>query len=176
MHACVRPLRYRTMRLGLMWKPTDGIQNYLLSFYTHSADNGTSDVIEQINNQTFIGPFNIGCLAIDAAAIRAGLGNTHCGQTIIAASFVDKQYSSSTTVPSADPGAWLGAHGLLNASFDWTSIYGSAFDLELFGSNLTDRTYRISNSNVWNVLYFQSSIYGEPRMYGLQLAYHWDTN
>jgi iron complex outermembrane receptor protein len=88
-------------------------------------------------------------------------------------SFTDKQYSSATSIPSEEPGAWLGAYGILNASFNWTSIYGSAFDLQLFGANLTDREYRITNSNVWNVFFFQSSIYGEPRTFGAQVGYHW---
>jgi iron complex outermembrane receptor protein len=88
-------------------------------------------------------------------------------------SFVDRQYSSSITIPQAEPGAWLGAYGLLNSTLEWNGIYGSAFDLQLFGTNLTDRTYRIYNSGTWNFLYFQSSVYGEPRMYGLQLSYHW---
>jgi iron complex outermembrane receptor protein len=88
-------------------------------------------------------------------------------------SFTDKQYSSATSIPSEEPGAWLGAYGILNASFNWTGIYGSAFDLQLFGANLTDREYRITNSNVWNVFFFQSSIYGEPRTFGAQVGYHW---
>jgi iron complex outermembrane receptor protein len=88
-------------------------------------------------------------------------------------SYTDKQYTSNITVPDAEPGAWLGGYGLLNASVDWTGIFGSNFDLQLFGTNLTDRTYRISNSNVWNFLYFQSSIYGEPRVFGAQLGYRW---
>jgi iron complex outermembrane receptor protein len=89
-------------------------------------------------------------------------------------SFTDRQYSSQVDVPVNDPGAWVGSHGLLNASFDWRSIYGSNFDLHLFGTNLTDLTYRIANSNVWDLFFFQSSIYGEPRMFGAQLTYHWD--
>ncbi len=88
-------------------------------------------------------------------------------------SFIDRQYTSPITVPDAEPGAWLGAYGLLNASLNWSSIYRSAFDLQMFGANLTDRTYRISNSDVWNFLYFQSSIYGEPRTFGLSLSYRW---
>jgi iron complex outermembrane receptor protein len=88
-------------------------------------------------------------------------------------SFTDKQYTSATSIPSEEPGAWLGAYGILNASFNWTGIYGSAFDLQLFGANLTDREYRITNSNVWNVFFFQSSIYGEPRTFGAQVGYHW---
>jgi iron complex outermembrane receptor protein len=90
-------------------------------------------------------------------------------------SFVDRQYSSATSIPSEEPGAWLGSHGLLSANIGWSNIYGSAFDLQLFGSNLTDRLYRITNSNQWTFLFFQSSVYGEPRMVGLSLGYHWGT-
>ncbi len=89
-------------------------------------------------------------------------------------SFTDRQYSSATSQPKDEPGAWLGAYGILNAGFGWSGIYGSAFDLQLFGANLTDRTYRLSNSNEWNVFFFQSSIYGEPRTFGMSLGYHWD--
>ncbi len=88
-------------------------------------------------------------------------------------SFVDKQYANGVDMPSQSPGAWLGAYGLLNASLGWTKIYGSNFDLQLFGSNLTDRTYRISNSNVWTLFFYQASIYVEPRMVGASLAYRW---
>jgi iron complex outermembrane receptor protein len=89
-------------------------------------------------------------------------------------SFTDRQYSSATSIPSEEPGAWLGAYGLLNASVTWSNVYRSAFDLQLFGTNLTDRLYRMTNSNQWNVFFFQSSVYGEPRVFGISLNYHWD--
>jgi iron complex outermembrane receptor protein len=88
-------------------------------------------------------------------------------------SYTDRAYSSAITVPEAEPGAWLDNYGLLNASLSWNSIYGSGFDVQLYGTNLTDRTYRITNSDVWTSLMVRSSAYGEPRIYGLQLAYHW---
>jgi len=90
-------------------------------------------------------------------------------------SWTDRQYASSYTLPAAEPGAWLGAFGLLNASLDWSWALGtqSTLGLHFFGTNLTNRLYRISNSNIWNVAYFQSSIYGEPRIFGVQLAYGW---
>jgi iron complex outermembrane receptor protein len=88
-------------------------------------------------------------------------------------SFIDSQYADGVDLPSQSPGSWLGAYGLLNASLGWTKIYGSNFDLQLFGSNLTDRNYRISNSNVWTLFFYQSSIYGEPRTFGGSVAYHW---
>jgi iron complex outermembrane receptor protein len=88
-------------------------------------------------------------------------------------SFIDRQYADSVNLPDQSPGAWLGAYGLLNATVGWNRIYGSNFDLRLFGTNLADRTYRISNSNQWTLFFFQSSVYGEPRMFGLSVDYQW---
>jgi iron complex outermembrane receptor protein len=87
-------------------------------------------------------------------------------------SYTDRAYSSAITLPQAEPGAWLDNYGLLNASFNWSSIFGTGFDVQIYGTNLTDRTYRITNSDVWTIFGFQSSIYGEPRIYGMQLGYH----
>ncbi len=87
--------------------------------------------------------------------------------------WTDAQYSSSYSLPEAEPGAWLQSYGLLNANLSWTSIMGSSFDLTVFGTNLTNKEYRISNSNVWNLAYYRSSIYGEPIIVGTTLSYHW---
>jgi iron complex outermembrane receptor protein len=93
--------------------------------------------------------------------------------TSLTYSFIDKQYADGADLPDQSPGAWLGAYGLLNGSLNWTAIYGSNFDVQVFGTNLTDRTYRMSNSNQWTLFFFQSSIYGAPRMFGASVAYHW---
>jgi iron complex outermembrane receptor protein len=83
------------------------------------------------------------------------------------------QYTSNTSVPSTEPDAWLSPYGLLNGSLSWGHIYGALFDIQLYGTNLLNKQYRISNSSVWNTLYFQSSIWGEPRIIGLQMSYAW---
>jgi iron complex outermembrane receptor protein len=87
--------------------------------------------------------------------------------------WTDRQYSSPATLPQAEPGAWLPSYGLLNASLNWSRILNSAFDMQFYGTNLTDKLYRISNSNQWNLTYVQSSIYSEPRIIGLNIGYHW---
>lgn len=87
--------------------------------------------------------------------------------------WVDDRYTAPITVPSAESGAWLESFNLLNASVTWQEIYGSRFDVQLFGTNLADEEYRISNSNVWNELGYKNAIWGEPRMYGLRLSYRW---
>ena len=87
--------------------------------------------------------------------------------------WTDNVYLSPYSLPAAEPGAWLESQGLLNASLTWSAIKGSNFDVMLFGTNLTDEDYRISNSNVWNLVYYRASIYGEPRILGVRLSYHW---
>lgn len=85
--------------------------------------------------------------------------------------WVDEQYSAHISVPESEPGAWLPSFGLVNASISWSRILESSFSAQLYGTNLADREYRISNSNQWNLTYFQSSIYAEPRVVGLQVSY-----
>ncbi|PTU30462.1 TonB-dependent receptor [Stenotrophobium rhamnosiphilum] len=87
--------------------------------------------------------------------------------------WTDKQYSGQSSPPQAEPGAWLPSVGLFNASLSWRDIMSTSLDLQLYGSNLANKLYRISNSNQWNLTYFQSSIYSEPRIIGLNLSYHW---
>jgi len=87
--------------------------------------------------------------------------------------WVDDRYVAPITVPWAEPGAWLDSFDLLNASIYWSEVFGTRFDVQLFGTNLTDEKYRISNSNVWNELGYRNTIWGEPRMYGVRLSYHW---
>src|SRR3546814_4918120 len=52
-------------------------------------------------------------------------------------SWNDRQYTSTNTVPQAEPGSWLSAQGLLNGSLSWSKILGSGFDVQLYGTNLT---------------------------------------
>jgi iron complex outermembrane recepter protein len=43
--------KYWVSRLGLLWRPADGIENYLMGQYSDASDNGTSVVIERINRE-----------------------------------------------------------------------------------------------------------------------------
>lgn len=99
----------------------------------------------------------------------------HYGDVSVSSTYAwtDRQFSAPASIPSTEPNAYLGAYGLLNAALDWDNILRSQFDLQLFVTNATDRTYRISNSNIYNALYSQSSIYGDPRMFGAIVRFHW---
>ncbi len=88
-------------------------------------------------------------------------------------SHVDKRYTAPITVPQAEPGAWLDSFGILNGSISWSEVFKTRFDLQVFGTNLTNQTYRVSNSNTWNELGYQNTIWSEPRMYGVKATYRW---
>lgn len=85
--------------------------------------------------------------------------------------WVDEQYSAYASAPEAEPGAWLPDYDLINASLRWDRINGSNVSLQVYGSNLANNKYRVSNSNQWNLTYMQSVMYSEPRKIGLEVSY-----
>jgi iron complex outermembrane receptor protein len=87
--------------------------------------------------------------------------------------WVDDRYTAAITVPEAEPEAWVDDFGIVNASLSWREVFSTRLDLILFGTNLTDEEYRVSNSNVKGELAYTNSIWSEPRMYGLKASYRW---
>ena len=81
------------------------------------------------------------------------------------------QFTNAVGLPSTEPGSMLEPFGLLSASLDWRGVAGSRFDIGLFATNLTNKLYRISDTNSYSNFLFASTLYGEPRMYGLRLKY-----
>jgi iron complex outermembrane receptor protein len=80
--------------------------------------------------------------------------------------------TGTSLVPSLPPGADINAFGLLNLSADWDRIRGSNLDTSFFMSNALDKTYSIGGFGYYNNLGFSVQRYGEPRMYGIRLRYH----
>lgn len=87
-------------------------------------------------------------------------------------SWVDRIYNGSTTTPRDDIHAWMESYGKLDLSLEWQDVMGSNFDLRLFGTNVTDKTYRTNAyTGLRGASGFTQSLYGEPRMYGASLRY-----
>jgi iron complex outermembrane receptor protein len=86
-------------------------------------------------------------------------------------SYITRQYTSPTTLPSQEPFAYLSPYGVANFTVDWKSVMGSAFDGQLFINNAFNKLYRISNSGVYAVQDFTAAIYGDPMMFGVQVRY-----
>jgi iron complex outermembrane recepter protein len=84
------------------------------------------------------------------------------------------QYTEAVQLSKNQPGAYLEPFGLLNLSLDWNDLAGSGVDVGLWATNVTDETYRISNTDVFQQnggLLYWSTLYGEPRMYGVKVRY-----
>lgn len=88
-------------------------------------------------------------------------------------SHTSRQNTEAVNLPALQPGAVLEPFGLLNASIDWRDIGGTGLDAGIFATNLTNETYRISNADVFQQggLLYWSTLFGEPRMYGLRVTY-----
>ncbi len=82
-----------------------------------------------------------------------------------------RQYTSPGVLPIEAPGGFLQPFGLLNMSLDWNNVADRGVDIGLFVNNAAGKLYRIANSNVLPSLLYDSTLYGEPRMYGLRLKY-----
>jgi iron complex outermembrane receptor protein len=89
-------------------------------------------------------------------------------------SHTSSQYTEAFSLPSQQPGARLGAYGILNASLDWRNVANKGIDIGIFATNLANSTYRISNSDVYQAggLLLWSTLYGEPRMFGARVKFH----
>jgi iron complex outermembrane recepter protein len=91
--------------------------------------------------------------------------------------WTDKQPTapfSTETFPDGttnEPGVLLPSYGLLNATLEWKNFLNMPLDLSVFGTNIANRTYLISNSGVYQTIGAQAVMYGEPRMFGLRLKY-----
>jgi iron complex outermembrane recepter protein len=87
--------------------------------------------------------------------------------------YTGPQIETTTQLPQYEPGSVFPGFPLLNVTLNWDDIMKSHVDVGFFMTNVTDRTYRITNTGVFNSVGVQSNLYGEPRMYGFQLRYHW---
>lgn len=94
------------------------------------------------------------------------------GDWSILANYTDVA-SQWTAGRPVEPGNMLAGYGLLNMSLAMKNIGQSGLDVTLFGTNLTNKLYRVSNNNVFGSSFTNSTLYGEPRMFGVKVRYNW---
>jgi iron complex outermembrane recepter protein len=70
------------------------------------------------------------------------------------------------------PTGIIAGYGLLNLRADWKEVYGTPLDVSMFVTNATDEVYVTKNFGLYNVFGIQDVEFGEPRMIGAQLRYH----
>jgi iron complex outermembrane receptor protein len=83
-------------------------------------------------------------------------------------SHLDEQYSAPGPF---EPGAMIEGYELLNATLSWNDVARSGVDISAFANNISDKVYRTSNANSFSGNLVLSTLYGEPRMYGVKVRY-----
>jgi iron complex outermembrane receptor protein len=70
------------------------------------------------------------------------------------------------------PTGIIEGYGLLNLRADWKNIDSLPLDVSMFVTNATDELYVVKNFGVYNIFGTNAVVYGEPRMIGAQIRYH----
>ena len=91
---------------------------------------------------------------------------------LVSLSYQDKEHTEAL-FGSQQPNELLPGYALVNLSLDWKDLMNTPLDVGFFATNLTNRLYRTTNSDVYQAVGISSTLYGEPRMYGIRVRYHW---
>jgi iron complex outermembrane receptor protein len=71
----------------------------------------------------------------------------------------------------ANPLAGQRGYGLLNLRASLKDIGGIPLEVSVFGTNVTNKDYKIFEFDAWQLLGSSHAIYGEPRMWGVDVRY-----
>jgi len=82
-------------------------------------------------------------------------------------------YKSKQHLDDRDRSGDERAYTLVNLSADWDNIgrSGIGIGIGVFGANVLNKRYRVGVISLLDVFGFQTSIYGEPAMYGARVKY-----
>jgi len=83
-------------------------------------------------------------------------------------SYQDRVFTGFSAVT---PGSYVPSYGLLGLRGDWEKINGSALSASVFVTNLADKVYRAANEDLYTTIGTSTTVYGEPRMYGVTLRF-----
>ena len=84
-----------------------------------------------------------------------------------------------TSTENTDTGTYhefgenINGTGLVNMNYQWNGVYGSNFDVSAFMTNVLDRDYLVGILPTEKTIGVLGGIYGEPRMFGAKVKYHW---
>ncbi|MEJ0038101.1 MAG: TonB-dependent receptor [Gammaproteobacteria bacterium] len=83
-------------------------------------------------------------------------------------SHTDQWYIGVTSIEAS---AWVPGYSLIDVRAGLEGVAGRPLDITLFASNLANKEFRIGSTAYYNTLGYAQAVYGEPRMYGVQLNY-----
>ncbi len=95
--------------------------------------------------------------------LPASIGDVWLGGNF---SYQDRVFAGFSAVT---PGSYIPSYGLLGLRADWERINGSGVSASVFVTNLADKAYRVTNEDLFTTIGSSTTVYGEPRMYGVTL-------
>jgi iron complex outermembrane receptor protein len=106
--------------------------------------------------------------------LQNSVGAISLGATYMYTSSQQANYTYLDPAVVATMGANYGSiasHSLVNANLSWNDIFGSAVDLTVFGTNVTNTKYFVFIPGLAGNSGVEFASVGEPRMYGARLRY-----
>ncbi|WP_375398709.1 TonB-dependent receptor [uncultured Sphingomonas sp.] len=93
------------------------------------------------------------------------------GQIVFGATY---SYSSSQLAvsPASSPFAKMKSFNTLNLNLNWNRVGGSAFDVSVFATNVTDEKYQTQVAGIYNGTGLEFARYGEQRVIGGKLRFN----
>ena len=90
--------------------------------------------------------------------------------------FFDLGYTYQSEVAFSDnninnPDQFQKAYDLIDARIGWNQLAGSAFNVSIYGKNLTDEEYALELQDNRAAFGFKGVLYNEPRTYGVEVRY-----
>ncbi len=91
------------------------------------------------------------------------------GSPVLSASWYEQSKVWFSDFSDIEPDAFQKSYDLVNVRLDWNNVYGSAFDAAVFVNNATNETYKVGANALLHLTGTSASIYGPPRMWGIEL-------
>jgi iron complex outermembrane recepter protein len=109
-------------------------------------------------------------LPVDPGIGRITFSATETYRSRYLTNYIDK--NTPGLPPEAAALSYEKAVALLNLNVNWTGIAGSPVDLSLFATNVLGEHYFTGESGLFSAVQFETQSYGEPRMFGARLKFH----
>ena len=94
------------------------------------------------------------------------------GQPSIAATVYHQSRVWFSDFADLEPDSSQGGYALVDLRLQWNSLCGSNFDAAVFANNVGNQTYRVGANPLEHLTLTTSSMFGPPRMFGVELRYH----
>jgi len=93
------------------------------------------------------------------------------GVPIFSVSWYNQSRVWFTDLADEEPDGSQGGYNLVNLRLDWNDVAGTSADLAFFVNNVADQVYKVGGNPLEHLVGTDSSIYGAPRMWGIELRY-----